>query len=129
MHRAARSKRNPPLADDVAPRRRFYYLVKTDPPTLEQFGSYRAQGKVPPGVRTPAQLEPYRRVSLWATEEQARECERRMRERFDQIAVLDIPGAVPVVQRGRHEGHHEVHENDAPPELLRSWVSGIIRVR
>lgn len=52
-----------------------------------------------------------------------------MRERFDHIAVLGIPRAVPVVQRGRHKGHHEVHENDAPPELLQSWVRWIIRVR
>lgn len=96
---------------------------------LEQFGSYRAQGKVPPGIRTSAQLEPYRRVSLWATEEQARECEGRMRERFDHIVVLDMPEGVPMVQRGRHKGHHEVHENDAPPELLKSWVSRVIRVR
>lgn len=52
-----------------------------------------------------------------------------MRERFDYIAALDIPEGVPVVRRGRREGHHEVHENDASPEALMSWMVDILPVR
>lgn len=110
-------------------RRSFYYLVKTKPPTPDEFRSYYARGDVPPNLRTAAQLEPYKRVSLWETEQQARECAARMRERFDYIAALDIPEGVPVVRRGRREGHHEVHENDASPEALMSWMADILPVR
>lgn len=122
--------REPVAASGGEPRkRRFYYLVKTDAPTVEQFRSYYARGLMPPITKGSA-IERYKSVSLWETPEQARACAARMkREHFGFIAILDIPEDVPVVRRGRHEGHHEIHQDIAPPERLHGWLAGIMPVR
>ena len=107
----------------------FFRLVRTDPPTLDDFRSHAALGDVPPHVKTGPQREPYRRLSLWATLPKARACARRTRHRYAYVAVLDVPSTAPVAQRGRDPDHYEIHEHDAPPEVMRTWMVRVLPAR
>ena len=51
--------------------RSFFYLVKTNPPTRDEFRSYFEKGLVPPDA-SGHQIELLKGVSMWATQEQAR---------------------------------------------------------
>jgi hypothetical protein len=107
--------------------RRFYYLLKTDPPTREQFLSYHAQGKAKPPLK-PRQIDRYKSISVWETPQQARDCAAGMSEDFKFIAALDVPDDAPVVRIGR-PGHHEIRDDHATPERLQSWVAEIVPVQ
>jgi len=105
--------------------RSFFYLVKTNPPTRDDFRSYFERGRVP--TRASArQIEILKGVSMWATEQQTLALAARMRERYDFVAQLAIPESVRVVRQGQSEGHHHVYAS--PDELVR-WVVRVSRAR
>ena len=67
--------------------RSFFYLVKTNPPTRDEFRSYFEKGLVPPDA-SGHQIELLKGVSMWATQEQARALAVRVRERYDYIGAV-----------------------------------------
>lgn len=105
--------------------RSFFYLVKTNPPTRDQFRSYYETGLVPANA-SERQIELLKGVSMWATEAQTRALTARMRERYDYVAEVAIPEGVRVTRQGRSQGHHNVY---ASPEELVRWVVRVTRAR
>lgn len=102
--------------------RSFFYLVKTNPPTRDEFRSYFDEVKVPPNA-SPHEIDVLKGVSMWETEIQARALQRRMRERRAYVAEVAIPEGVRVSRQGRSEGHHNVY---ASADELLGWVVGVI---
>ena len=84
--------------------RSFYRVVRTDPPTREDFLSHEALG-IPP--RNPDDVELWRGVSVQSTEQQARQ--RARLPGFGRfIAELVIADDSGIIWRrtGRQAGHH-----------------------
>ncbi len=92
----------------------FYRVVRTDPPTRNDFLSQRDLG-VP--LRDPNDRELWEGVSVQATEQQARK--RARLPGFGRfIAEIAVPDGGAIVWRrtGRQPGHHTLWAN--PDELL-----------
>lgn len=101
----------------------FFRIVKSDPPTEEDFLSYAALG-VP--VRDPTDEETLllaTGVSVFATEAQARGRARARPDLGAYIARLEIPDDSSVQPRRGHRGHHTIW---AEPKQLLSWVKGVV---
>jgi len=105
--------------------RSFFYLVKTNPPTRDEFRSYFERGRVRPRASA-RQIEILKGVSMWETEQQAVALAGRTRERYDYVAQVAIPDGVRLVRQGRSEGHHNVYAS--ADELVR-WVVRVSRAR
>ena len=103
------------------PRRRLYRLVKADPPTLEDFLSYDALGKTPPRSKRadPEFLRRWTGLSVYDTYRAARElAEARNFERWQYVAILEIPEQAPIVFEGPEmRGHWNLYGAD--PAFLR----------
>jgi len=102
--------------------RAFYRIVISDPPTLMDFASNAAKGRI---LRNPTSelLDSWSGISVWETEEQARRqartLARRGRNLGNFIAELSIEESVRHEQTFR-PGHYTLW--DKPPVLLSSVV-------
>ena len=105
--------------------RSLYYLVKTNPPTRDQFLSYHARGLTPPHS-SPRQLDLHRGVSMFETEVQARQLAIELATRYDYIAEVAVPQGVRAERQGRRAGHYNVY---ASPDDLARWVVSVVRAR
>lgn len=85
-----------------------YRIVKTNPPTLNDFLSHRARALRAPPLRADARtLDVWEGVSVFATVEQARLNARSFPRLGTFIGVLDVPegGPIRAERTGRAEGH------------------------
>src|SRR4051812_37997397 len=103
--------------------RRFYRVVKTDPPTERDFMSYAALGKIPRPGSSAAILRSWQGVSVWETEAQARAVARQFPRSGGFVAALEIAvgSATRSERSGKQEGHCDLF--GAPRELLASVVA------
>lgn len=103
----------------------FYRIVKSNPPTEEDFLSYAALGI---SVRDPTDEETLllaSGVSVFATEPQARGRARARPDLGAYVARLDIPDDGSVQPRRGHRGHHTIW---AEPRQLLAWVQDVVAV-
>jgi hypothetical protein len=105
--------------------RYFYRLVETDPPTREQFASYYELGVTPPGA-SGRELHLSKGVSMFETEDQARQASPTMKTRYDFIAEVRVPEDIRAERQGRRAGHHNIYASAG--DLL-SWVVRVVAVR
>ena len=105
--------------------RSFFYLVKTNRPTPDEFLSYHARGLTPPRP-SPRQLDLHKGVSMFETKEQARRLALELKTRYDYIAEVAVPEGVRAERQGRRAGHHNVY---ASPDDLARWVVSVVRAR
>jgi hypothetical protein len=90
-------------------RRSLFRIVRTNPPTRDDFLSYRALGLRPPASLSVDQLRQWEGISVFATENQARRQARRYPHLGTSIAELVIvPNLGLEVRRTnpRSPGHH-----------------------
>src|SRR6266849_4946245 len=102
MRSQARSRRR---TNAVA--RTFYRIVQTDPPTLADFTSHEARGRLPPD-REPETLRLHAGLSVYATLAQARRKTRASPALGDYVAELQIPDDAPITWERTltSSGHH-----------------------
>jgi len=107
-----------------APVRTFYRIVHSDSPELGDFVSNAALGR-PPRRPTPEVLRLWDGISVYATEQQAREKAHQFPQLGRYLARLEIPAglAVRIERTTRSEGHHTLW---APGVVLRSCVVGVV---
>ncbi len=100
----------------------FYRVVKTDPPTLDDFTSTAAKGR-PLRDPSPEACRLWDRLSVNATEAQARRRVRQFPALGAYIARLELPDAPPVqIERTtRIPGHYTLWGD--PVVLLRCVVA------
>lgn len=103
--------------------RTFYRIVRSDPPTEEDFKSYEALGRP---SRDPTSIDEYRGVSVQATETQARNRARALPTLGRFIAEVRISDDSPIRwRRTGSRGHHTLWGD--PAELL-GYVTGVTAV-
>ena len=94
----------------------LYRLLTSNPPTLEDFMSYAAQGKTPPeDVRDdPSFLHRWNGLSMYDTYRAARRAAKARRfRRWAYIAEVHIPDESPISFEGPDgEGHWNVYGAD-----------------
>ena len=103
----------------------FYRVVKSNPPTEEDFLSYAARG-IP--VRDPTDEETLllaAGVSVFATEAQARGRARARPELGAYLARLQIPDDGSGQPLRGHRGHHTIW---AEPKQPLAWVKEVVAV-
>lgn len=102
--------------------RTFYRIVLTDPPTLADFTSYLAQGKIPL-AGDPETLELMSGISVWNTATQARNKALDYPGLGQYIATLRIPegGRITYRRTGSNRGHHTLWGE--PQDLLACIVT------
>lgn len=85
----------------------FYRVVQTNPPSLGDFASYQAQGKVPHRP-TPEVLRVWQGVSVFATEDQAKEQARLFPTLGAYVAVVEVDDTGPIrwERTTARRGHH-----------------------
>jgi hypothetical protein len=117
----------------AASERRFYRIVKSNPPTEEDFQSHAALGRVPPrAIRDdPEKLRSWECVSVFDTEAGARRVARTSREmrlgRF--IAELLLPGDQPAsITYDKTLGSHGHYDMTAEPVVLLALVVRVVPV-
>ena len=115
------------MTNDVAAApvtRRFYRLVRNNPPSLEDFLSYAALG-IRVGADDPETRRLSRGISVQVTEAQARRRRRQLPKLGDAIAVLEIPvgGPIHYERTTRTPGHHTLW---GPPSVLLRCVVTVI---
>jgi len=102
-------------------RRRFFRLVKDDPPTLGDFMTYAALGKSPPRSRRadPGFMRRWSGLSVYDTYRAARElAAARDFQRWRYVAVLEIPSDAHIDFEGPEtRGHWNLYGAD--PAYLR----------
>lgn len=103
------------------PERRFFRIVRSDPPTLDDFRSHAARGRV---LRPGADAETGRLwsgVSVYATEAQGRRHAKSSPMLGTYLAELEIsePGTIQCERTGGH-GHYTLWGE--PAELLRCVI-------
>lgn len=96
--------------------RLLHRIVRTDPPTRDDFLSNEAKGNPPPD--DPARRAVWGRLSVYSTEAQARRKRRASPVLGRFVAVLRVPtdGSVRVERTLGGDGHHTVW--GAPDKLL-----------
>lgn len=107
----------------IAPMRRLYRVVKSDPPMRTDFTSNAALGRpLRPGSSAEARRL-WDGLSVTDTPEGASKLQRRFPQLGAYIAVLDIPmdGQIRVERTLRETGHHTVWGDSG--ELLRCVVA------
>lgn len=99
----------------------FYRIVRTDPPTLDDFISNFARGRPLPD--DPEDIRLWDGLSVYSTAAQARRQRRRSPILGRYIAVLRVPldGTVRI-ERTRGEGHHTLWGD---PDALLSLVVAV----
>jgi hypothetical protein len=106
--------------------RTFWRIVATDPPTAADFESEAAQGKPP---RSPAPLvqHVHDSISVWATEQQARNRLRAYSWLGHYLARLRADDAAGMrwERTFRPRGHYTLW---APPEELLATVEAVVAV-
>ena len=90
------------------PTRKFYRNVKSKPPTIEDFFSYKALGI--PAPRDLQRLALWNGISVYATEAQARGLARRIPAVGGYIAEIELPDdlGLRIERTGPGRGHHTV---------------------
>ncbi len=109
----------------IAPTRRHYRIVKSDPPTLMDFTSNAALGRPLRSGSSEEARYLWSGLSVMETQEQARTLQRRFPRLGAYIAVLDIPvdDLIRIERTLREPGHHTIWGE--PDELLRAIVAVI----
>ena len=102
--------------------RRFYRIIKTDPPRLDDFLSNQARGIKPPDTRS-LTLWVWTGISVYATPAQAHRMARRYPRHGSLMAVLEVEPEAPVqIERTLSTpGHHTLCGE--PTELLKRVVA------
>ena len=101
--------------------RRFYRIVKSDPPTIADFTSPAAQSK-PFTHPDPSRRRLWDGPSLYGTEAQARRNARRFRTHGSYVVGIEIEDDAPVrVERTLGPGHYTLWGD--PIDLLARRVS------
>lgn len=101
----------------------FYRIVKSNPPTTDDFLSYKALG-IP--LIDPRNADVYDGVSIWDTDMEAyRRALKKPKPRF--VAILEVPtdGSFRVQRTLRSEGHYTIW--GTPDDLLK-LVSRVVEV-
>jgi hypothetical protein len=104
--------------------RTCYRIVRSDPPTVEDFRSAAARGRIPPD----ANAEDRRLlagVSVYRTEAQARRKARQYPALGAFIAELALPPQLVAERTTPSPGHHTLW---APPEALLACVVRVVPV-
>lgn len=102
-----------------------YRIVRTNPPTDEDFKSYTALGIKPRRVNPdPETLHLFGGVSVLDTPERARAYIEKGRVRGEYIARLDIPEGTSITYEGPKRGHGNLY--DASPDVLGGYVTDVI---
>jgi hypothetical protein len=106
----------------ASPTREFYRVVKTDPPSIEDFLSNAAKGDQPPDP-TPETLRVWQGISVYATASQARRMARRYPRHGGYLALLRVHegGLIRFERTLAKPGHHTLWGN--PREFLACIVS------
>ena len=100
-----------------------FRIVESDPPTLRDFQSYKAQGKPRPSNLPWTTPDPYEGVSAYATFERARRVARRRPSFGTFIARLEIRDGAPVTWVGPgKQGHYDLC---ADPHVLMACVADV----
>jgi hypothetical protein len=71
--------------------RTFYRIVKTNPPTLQDFMSNRELGRRPRDPNDPEVLRRWDKVSVWGEEQRAHQWARERPRLGAYVARLDLP--------------------------------------
>ena len=99
----------------------FYRVVRTNPPTRDDFKSYLALGKLPGPNPTPRRLRAWAGVSVYDTEAVAR-AKASDYDLGPYVAELHIPEEAPIQAEGPGQsGHYNLYGE--PEDLLRFVVS------
>ena len=102
-----------------------YRIVRTNPPTDEDFKSYTALGIKPRQPNPdPETLHLFDGVSVLDTLERARAYIEKGRVRGEYVARLEIPEETPITYEGPRRGHGNLY--GAPPHVLRGSVTDVI---
>ena len=113
------------MAENATGVRRFYRIVTSIPPTLEDFTSRAARGK-PPHSDDPRILRLEEGISVFVTLAQARAVARRFPVLGGSIAEIVIPDGFPVnIERTGGKGHHTIWGD---PADIQRWVTSIYPV-
>ena len=113
-----------PIAS-AQPQRSRYRICQTNPPEQFDFLSHVARG-IELRRPTPGSIDLSKGVSVWETEDQARQLAVRLPDTGAYIAEVAIPQGIRMERHGRAEGHWTVW---AAPELLLRWVVRVVPVR
>jgi hypothetical protein len=106
----------------------LFRIVRTNPPTDEDFKSYIALGLRPPLSLSSEHLRQWEGISVFATESQARKQARRYPHlgRFIAECVIAVGADVEVRRTNpRSPGHHTAW---AAPEALKSAVVRVVPI-
>lgn len=108
------------------PARAFYRIVHGDPPAVGDFLSNAALGR-PPRRPDPGVLRLWDGISVYETEQHAREKAQQFPQLGRFLARLEIPVglAVRIERTTRSEGHHTLW---APATVLHSCIVGVVPV-
>jgi hypothetical protein len=102
-----------------------YRIVRTNPPTDEDFKSYTALGIKPRKPNPdPETLHLFDGVSVLDTPERARAYIEKGKVRGEYIARLDIPEGTSITYEGPKRGHGNLY--DAPPDVLSGYVTDVL---
>ena len=104
-----------------------FRIVRTNPPTDEDFKSYTALG-IRPRQPNPDEetLHLFDGVSVLDTPQRARAYIEKGRVRGEYIARLDIPEGTSVTYEGPKRGHGNLY--GGLPHVLRQYVTDVIHV-
>ena len=106
----------------------FFRIVRTNPPTVEDFKSYIALGLRPPPSLPSDQLRQWEGISVFATANQARRQARRFPQFGGFIAELKIAAGSEVEVRRTNPRSHGHHTIWADPEVVRHTVVRVVAV-
>ena len=113
----------------TAPTETFYRIVKTTPPTLDDFTSNAAKNRIPRG-REVTDSAVHHGLSMYSRQDDAIHMAQRFPKLGDFIAEVAIPIADPDIRIRRHainpnDSHHTVW---CAPDQCLSYVFAIIPV-
>jgi hypothetical protein len=79
-----------------------------------------------PASASPHQIDLQRGISMFETEQQARQLALEMGGRYECVAEVAVPEGVRVERQGRRAGHYNVY---ASPDEFLEWLIRVIPVR
>jgi hypothetical protein len=104
----------------------FYRIVKTNPPTLQDFMSFEELGRRPRDPNDPEVLRRWDKVSVWEDERRAREWARRLPRLGAYIARLDIPDTSQLTaEASGPAGHYSLA---ATAMELQQYVTSVVPI-
>lgn len=104
----------------------FYRIVKTDPPTIEDFTAGSVRGRPIP-AHLPVELHRlWDGLSLYSTLAQARRKQRLSPRIGEYIAAMFVPddSRIQIERTTRESGHHPIW---GPPDVMLACVVGVVR--